>query len=37
MAAKILPVIFGVFVAFFSLKLAGWRVLFDTNTAARLA
>jgi len=37
MAAKILTSIFGVFVAFFSLQLAGWRVLFDTNTAARLA
>lgn len=36
-AAKILTSIFGVFVAFFSLQLAGWRVLFDTNTAARLA
>ena len=36
-AAKILTSIFGVFVSFFSLQLAGWRVLFDTNTAARLA
>ena len=36
-AAKILTSVFGVFVAFFSLQLAGWRVLFDTNTAARLA
>ena len=36
-AAKILTSIFGLFVAFFSLQLAGWRVLFDTNTAARLA
>ena len=36
-AAKILTSIFGVFVAFFNLQLAGWRVLFDTNTAARLA
>ena len=36
-AARILTSIFGVFVAFFSLQLAGWRVLFDTNTAARLA
>ena len=36
-AAKILISIFGLFVAFFSLQLAGWRVLFDTNTAARLA
>ena len=36
-AAKILTSIFGVFLAFFSLQLAGWRVLFDTNTAARLA
>ena len=37
MAAKIITSVFGVFVAFFSLQLAGWRVLFDTNTAARLA
>ena len=36
-AAKILTSIFGVFVSFFSLQLAGWRVLFDTNTAAWLA
>jgi len=36
-AAKILTSIFGFFVALFSLQLAGWRVLFDTNTAARLA
>ena len=36
-AAKILTSIFGLFVAFFSRQLAGWRVLFDTNTAARLA
>ena len=37
LSPKIITSVFGVFVAFFSLQLAGWRVLFDTNTAARLA